>query len=205
VGHFQEEEKPLPESEANDLRYNEYQAAVFSRRSDSTHLDSSPCVRYQSRFYLCSNPHIYLYPCKFVGALKYPNASPAAGSKSRLIPRVDAPPRRSSLRMKVLLEFKQRVGECAYVEARYNRIARSRTETQGIPQCRSRRAHQRMRRVAETFPLGVLVHLLKESQVTNRQKQYRHERRGSGDRERRKERMPAEVHVHLTNLRKGAQ
>jgi hypothetical protein len=44
VGHFQEEEKPLPESEANDLRYNEYQAAVFSRRSDSARLDSSPCV-----------------------------------------------------------------------------------------------------------------------------------------------------------------
>ena len=166
MGHFREEEKPLPESEANDLRYKEYQAAIFSRRSDSTHFDSSPCVRYQSRFYLCSNPHIYLYPCKFVGALKYPTASPAAG--------------RSSLRMKVLLEFKQRVGECAYVEARYNRTARSRTETQGIPQCRSRRAHQRMRRVAETFPLGVLVHLLKEFQVTNWQKLYRHGRRGPG-------------------------
>jgi hypothetical protein len=105
----------------------------------------------------------------------------------------------------VLLESKQRVDECAYVEARYNHTARSRTETQGIPQCRSRRAHQRMGRVAETFPLGVLVHLLKEFQVANRQKQYRHEGRGSGDRERRKERMPAEVHVHLTNLRRGAQ
>ena len=44
VGHFQEEEKLLPESEANDLWYNEYQAAVFSRRSDSTRLDSTPCV-----------------------------------------------------------------------------------------------------------------------------------------------------------------
>jgi hypothetical protein len=106
----------------------------------------------------------------------------------------------------VLLESEQRVGRHVYVKARYNRSARSRIETQGIPQYRSRRVHQRMGCMAETFPLRVIVHPPSEFQVANRQNNTDAKDEGRSDREQRKERMPVEVHTpSLNSLRRGAQ
>jgi hypothetical protein len=55
------------------------------------------------------------------------------------------------------------------------------------------------------FPLRVLGHPQEEFQVANRHRQSDAKGESRGDRERRKERMPAKAHVHLNDLQRGAQ
>jgi hypothetical protein len=106
--------------------------------------------------------------------------------------------------VKVSLESKQTVGKCT---------CGSNTRSFCKEGVEPKRKEYRSAEVGECatewivwlklFPLRVLGHPQEEFQVANRHRQSDAKGESRGDRERRKERMPAKAHVHLNDLQGG--